>query len=224
MRTNAELDNFVYTASHDLTGPLSNIEGLTSLLLLKTDGADAEKLQLTQLIKTSVHKFKAVIKELGEIGKLDSEKNNTWEGVNLLELLEDIRLSMLDKVTSTHTILLTDFKVEEIRFSKKNLRSLLYNLVSNAIKYKSPERDPVVRISTEFTEGFLVLTVSDNGMGIKPDQLDNIFILYHRLGQQVEGQGIGLYLVKKIMDNSGGSIETNSEYGKGTTFKLTFKQ
>jgi two-component system CheB/CheR fusion protein len=224
MRKNAELDNFVYTASHDLTSPLSNIEGLIGLLLDSTDETDIEKAQLISFIVSSINKFKAVIKDLVEIGKVDNEMHQIWDSVNFGVLMEDIRLSMLDKVTSTNTTLLTDFKVEEMRFSKRNLRSLLYNLFNNAIKYKSPERDPEIRISTEMTQGFLVLTFSDNGMGIKKDQLGNIFTLYHRLGQQVDGQGIGLYLVKKIMDASGGSVKTSSEFGKGTTFTLSFKQ
>ncbi|MEK6482117.1 chemotaxis protein CheB [Catalinimonas sp. 4WD22] len=224
MKTNADLDNFVYTASHDLMSPLSSIEGLISLLLERIDTSEPENTKLSKLIFTCINKFKAVIKDLGEIGKAESEKDRIWDSIRFEELLEDLRLSMLDKVTSTNTTLLTDFKVEEIQFSRKNLRSLLYNLFSNAIKYKSPERDPEIRISTEMQQGLLALTVSDNGMGIKSDQLDSIFTLYQRLGQQVEGQGIGLYLVKKIMDASGGSVKVTSEYGKGTTFALFFKQ
>jgi len=225
MKTNAELDNFVYTASHDLLSPLSSIEGLITLLLKKTDGADPEGVKLNKLIYSCINKFKAVVKDLGDIAKVENEKHSSKDSIRFPELLEDIRLSMLDKFTATNVTLLTDFRAEEIQFSKKNLRSLLYNLVSNAIKYKSPERDPEIRISTEIKEGFLTLTVSDNGMGIKADELDCIFTLYQRLGEQadVEGQGIGLYLVKKIMDASGGSVETKSEYGKGTTFILTFK-
>lgn len=223
MQTNAELDNFVYTASHDLTSPLNNIEGLIGLLLEKTDGKATEEVQLIQLMNTCVGKLKAIIKDLGEIGKADSEKHNRLDKTNLKELLEDIRLSMLDQVTSSNATIITDFKIEEIHFSKKNLRSIFYNLLSNAIKYKSPERDPEIRITAEINQNFLVLTFSDNGMGIKEDQLKNIFTLYHRLGQQVEGHGIGLYLVKKIMDASGGTIETSSIYNTGTTFKLTFR-
>ncbi len=223
--TNAELDNFVYTASHDLTSPLANIEGLLNLLLEKTDDDDPEKAQLTKHIYTSILKFKAVVKDLCEIRRAGSEKPESWDTIHFPELLEDIRLSMLDKFTATNTTLFTDFKEEEIRFSRKNLRSLLYNLISNALKYKSPERNPEIRISTEIKDGFLVLIVSDNGMGMEPDQLEKIFTLYQRLGQQtiIEGEGIGLYLVKKIMDANGGKIQTTSEYGKGTTFKLSFK-
>lgn len=223
MRINADLDNFVYSASHDLMSPIANIEWLINLLKKKMGTNDVQALQIAEMIDKSIKKFKAVIKDLGDIGKVESEMHRDQDTINIEEFFEDVRISMLDKVIATNTKLTFDFHVKEINFSKKNLRSLVYNLVSNAIKYSSPDRDPEITATTERQPGFIVLSLSDNGMGIKPDKTESIFSLYSRLGQQVEGQGIGLYLVKKIIDATGGKVEVHSEFGKGTVFKIFFK-
>ncbi|MDQ3393498.1 MAG: ATP-binding protein [Bacteroidota bacterium] len=223
MRINADLDNFVYSASHDLMSPITNIEGLITLLKMKTDPDDPQVKQFALRLDSSIAKFRAVIKDLGDIGTIEGEILKEGEVINIEEFLEDIRLSILDKVTATNTEIKSNFLVEEIKFSRKNLRSILFNLINNSIKYKSPERDPEILIKTKTVPGFLVLSVKDNGMGMEANKTDSIFTIYNRLGNQVEGQGIGLYLVKKIIEGSGGKVEVESEMGKGTTFKVFFK-
>ena len=178
---------------------------------------------LTGMIGTSIAKFRAVIKDLGAVGAIEGEMLKDGEIIKLEEFLEEVRLSILDQITATNTKIHFDFLVEEIKFSRKNLRSILYNLINNSIKYKSPERDPEIMICTYTVPGFLVLSFKDNGMGMEADKTDSIFTIYNRLGNQVEGQGIGLYLVKKIIDGSGGKVEVESELGKGATFKVFFK-
>ena len=224
MRVNEDLDNFVYAASHDLTAPISRIESLFTLLFEKTSGYDPEVEKYKEMMTTSFAKFKAMIKELTEIGKIESEIYGKMDPVNFNELYEDIRLGMLDQITAANASLSTDFQVKEIRFLKKNIRSILYNLISNAIKYKSPDRNPEVIIKTQSVPGFLLLSVTDNGMGIEDNKIEKVFSLYGRLGQQVEGKGIGLYLVKKIINATGGKIEVDSEVDKGTTFSVFFKR
>src|SRR4029077_17598195 len=108
-------------------------------------------------------------------------------------------------------------------FSKKNLRSIMYNLITNAIKFKSPDRDPVLTISTKPEQDYVVMTVKDNGIGIPENEFENIFKMYGRLHKNVEGQGIGLYLIKKIVDASGGKVIVKSELGKGSNFTIYFK-
>ncbi len=223
LRINGDLDNFVYTASHDLVGPLSNVEGLLQVLQRKLVSTDTEVLKIYGMLHSSLAKFKALIKDLAALGKVESNMQIKTEIIDLDELLQDIRLSNLYQIEATQTTIKTDLQEKQLFFSKKNLRSILYNLISNSIKYKSAERDPEIMLSTEAVPGFLVLTVRDNGMGMSADKLPTIFTLYKRLSQEVEGQGIGLYLVKKIIDATGGKVEVESEVGKGTTFKLFFK-
>lgn len=114
--------------------------------------------------------------------------------------------------------------IKQIRFSPKNLRSVFYNLISNGLKYRSPGRDPIVNISFKEDKGFIIGTVEDNGLGMDLSVGESIFGLFRRLHNHVEGTGIGLYIVKKIMDNANGRIEVESEVGVGSVFRLYFKK
>lgn len=219
-KINADLSIFVYTASHDLLVPLSRVEAMMNLLEHETLTPDA--ISFVQIIQISFLKFKETVKELAESGK--AEADTLTSTINIHEILEEVIMSLQNDILSTHTSIIIHIQDHEIQLSKKNLRSLLYNLISNAIKFRSPERSSEINISTSIKDEFLTLTVSDKGIGIGEEQIENIFNLYQRLNQQVDGQGVGLYLVKKIMENSGGKIEMKSEYGKGTTFTLFFKQ
>ncbi|MNY54049.1 Phytochrome-like protein cph1 [compost metagenome] len=107
-------------------------------------------------------------------------------------------------------------------FSKKNIRSILFNLISNGIKFRG-ELSPVIHIHTSMEDNHVVLTVQDNGRGIHKEGLDRIFDMYGRLHQDVEGRGIGLYLAKKIVNAAGGDINVKSEPGKGSKFTIRFK-
>ncbi|HXH98769.1 MAG TPA: HAMP domain-containing sensor histidine kinase [Sphingobacteriaceae bacterium] len=97
------------------------------------------------------------------------------------------------------------------------------NLITNALKFCPAGRIPLIKIKTEKVKNFVVLTVNDNGIGIHKDRIHFIFEMYQRVNHDIEGHGIGLYLVKKIVDASGGKIEIKSEEGKGSTFEIYFK-
>jgi two-component system, chemotaxis family, CheB/CheR fusion protein len=223
-RINEDLKNFVYTASHDLNGPLSNVESLVDLIVRVIDGSVPEADQPLGFLKKSIVNFKAVIKELTDIGRVEGEAANQQDWIKLEELLEEVRLSILDKIVGEDVVVKTDIAATEILFSRKNMRSILYNLMSNAIKFRSPKRTPIIEIKTLLVPNFTVLSFSDNGIGMEPAQLEHIFKMYHRLDSSAEGQGLGLFLIKKIIDSKGGKIEVTSEVGKGTTFKLYFKR
>ena len=119
--------------------------------------------------------------------------------------------------------MVTEFNMPEIFYARKNLRSILYNLLSNAIKYRSPDRPLLVRIRTEQVGPETVLSVQDNGLGIRPHQLHKLFSMFTRLHSHVEGTGIGLYMIKRIIENNGGTIEVESEIEAGTRFTVRFK-
>ena len=143
------------------------------------------------------------------------------ELVDIAEIIENIKWSLQDKILQSETAIRCDLSVKQIRFSKKNLRSILFNLVANAIKFKGDEIS-VIEISSTEMDGRAVLKVSDNGKGISKAGLDRIFEMYGRLQQDIEGSGIGLYLAKKIINASGGMLTVESEVGKGTTFTIFF--
>jgi len=159
---------------------------------------------------------------LATVGKIQSEIVEA-DPVNLTELISEIELSIQDKITSAKANISTDIQVEEIRLSKKNLRSIIYNLISNAIKFKSPERPPEIIITTSMEKDFILLSVQDNGLGIPEQEQENVFNMYKRVHENAEGQGMGLYLIKKIVDASGGKFAIESEVSKGSNFKIYFK-
>jgi signal transduction histidine kinase len=111
-----------------------------------------------------------------------------------------------------------------ISFSPKNLRSIVYNLLSNAIKYRSPDRPLLIHIGCYELPGSWVLEVTDNGLDMDLSQESKIFAMFKRLHTHVEGSGIGLYIVKKIIDNAGGKIAVESEVDKGSVFRVYFKR
>ncbi|TWI95526.1 two-component system CheB/CheR fusion protein [Mucilaginibacter frigoritolerans] len=220
LRINADLDNFIHAASHDLLAPLSNIE--TSINIMnKIALSDAKLHDFLLIINESVKKFRELITDIATIAKVEGEMS-TQDTVDLDEIINNIEWSLEDKIKESGAIIKRNLEITEIMFSKKNLRSIVYNLISNAIKFKRDE-SPVIHITTVKNGDYLVLTVEDNGKGIRKGGIEKIFEMYGRLSHDVEGQGIGLYLAKKIVNAAGGSITVESELGIGTTFIINLK-
>ena len=220
LRINADLDNFVHTASHDLLGPLGNIE-LSINVMNEVKVADPQLNKFLEIINTSVKKFRSLITEISTIAKIESDMI-TMEMVDVEEIINNVEWSLDDKIKVSGAVLNRHLEVKEILFSKKNLRSVLYNLISNAIKFRADER-PLIDISTTRQRDNIVLSIQDNGRGIAKNEMGKIFEMYGRLNRDVEGHGIGLYLAKKIIDAAGGNIVVESEPGKGSKFIIYFK-
>lgn len=138
-------------------------------------------------------------------------------------MIDDIELSIADRIKSSDTTIIKE-GATPIYFSKRNLRSILYNLITNAIKFRSPYRPSEITISTKATQGYSVLTVTDNGIGIPENKFEDIFNIYGRVYTNIEGQGIGLYLIRKIINAAGGKIIVESVPGKGSTFTVFFPE
>jgi len=164
-----------------------------------------------------------VIKDLAIVGSIEAEMLQKSEVENFETIFDEIKETVSEKIKLTSAIFTTDFQEKEIMFPRKNLRSIMLNLITNAIKFAHKDRHAVISIKTEKQDKFIVLTVTDNGIGISKKQVELIFNRYQRINKDVEGQGIGLYLVKKIIDASGGRVEVESEQHKGSTFQIFFK-
>ncbi|MGM0582732.1 MAG: chemotaxis protein CheB [Bacteroidota bacterium] len=221
-RLNADHSTFIYSVSHDLRGPLSSLKGLVSFLndANKADSIGTEK--ILNMIQLSIKTLFETIDELSNIAKIENELENS-ETVNLHELCNEVKDSLQDELNKSEANIICDFKENHLSFSKKNLRSILINLISNSIKYRSPERTAEINISAKKEKNFIVLSVQDNGLGMESDKIDEIFAIFKRRHNHVEGSGVGLYLVKKIIDNAEGDISVESELGKGSTFTARFK-
>ena len=219
IRINEDLDNFVHTASHDLLAPLGNIEVSISVMN-KVKVLDPELNQFLKVIDSSVKKFRSLITEIATIAKIESDMI-AMEMIDIEELIKNIEWSLEDRINASGATIVRHLGVPFILFSRKNLRSILYNLVSNGIKFRA-DVPPVIHIHTSKKETTVMLSVKDNGIGMNERDSAHIFGMYNRLHKNVEGQGIGLYLVKKIVDAASGEISVLSEEGKGSEFTINF--
>jgi PAS domain S-box-containing protein len=222
IRINADLDNFIYTASHDLKAPVSNLEGLFLALLSEVEVKES-LLPLKEMINISFTRFKNTIKDLTEISKVHREEDKNLEVIQLEDLCQEVAMDIKTDILTTEAHIYFDFKIPEIQFSRKNARSIVYNLLSNAIKYRSLERSPEISVRSFEDREFVVVEVKDNGLGILEQNLTKIFGMFKRGHDHVEGSGIGLYIVKKIIENAGGKIEVTSKVDQGSTFTVYFK-
>ncbi|WP_040664640.1 sensor histidine kinase [Nafulsella turpanensis] len=229
-RLNAAHETFIYSVSHDLKGPLANIEGLVQHLV-KSSGELAEKMGedskeqkfIAELLDRSVKSMRDILNELSEIVKIEKNFKEHVETVYFENILHEVEMMVKSKIIESQATIRYDIQVREIKFSRKNLRSILYNLISNGIKYQKPGQAPEITIKTGIKDDMLHISVSDNGLGIANDQQDLIFTPFTRLEKSIEGTGIGLYLVKKIVENEGGQIIISSNPGEGSQFNIYLK-
>ncbi|MGY4540039.1 two-component system CheB/CheR fusion protein [Mucilaginibacter sp. UYNi724] len=222
LRINADLNNFVFGASHDLNAPIVNIEMLLEILNDKLDMKDPEVLNLSGMMNKAVTNFKNIIGDLARVGYIESEETDD-NRESFPAIFEEINEVLQEKIKVSKAVFHTHFKIKDVRFAKKNLRSIILNLITNALKFSSPDRIPEISIQTEKKDEFIVLMIADNGIGIPKDEVDQIFKKYKRISETSEGTGIGLYLIRKIVNASGGKIEVDCEMGKGCAFKVFFK-
>lgn len=224
-KINNDLDNFVYTASHDLKGPIANIEGLIAILSKKMQTKmDEREKELFTMISLSISKFNITIKDLTEISKVQKGLHEQSELISFSEAIADIRRDLDQLIADTDAEITEDLHVPEVVYARKNLRSIIYNLLTNGIKYRSLERPVKIQIRTSQEGNYTVLQVQDNGLGLSAIQQSKLFTMFKRLHTHVDGSGIGLYIIKRIIENNGGKINVESEINKGTTFKVYFKR
>jgi PAS domain S-box-containing protein len=227
-RVNADLDNFIYTASHDLKAPILNIEGLTKVLARKRHTLslqDAQLAHVLHLIEDSVVRFKETISDLTDVARIQKQLEGESEPVVLQEIVQDTLLDLQPQVQESGAVIEQDLKAcPVIMFPRKNLKSVVYNLLSNAIKYRDPSRPPHINITCQEEGDYLLLRVQDNGLGMDVRDPEKIFGMFKRQHAHVEGTGVGLYIVRKIIENAGGKIQVESQVDIGSTFRVYFKR
>jgi PAS domain S-box-containing protein len=220
-RTNAELDSFVYTASHDLKAPIANLEGLLAALRQDLPAAPPVA-HLLGLMEASVGRFQQTIGHLAEVASLSPGDEMPTELVDLAFLIEDVRLDLATELTEANAQLSVEVGAcLPVQLAPQHLRSIVYNLLSNALRYRAPGRIPEVRLQATCSASQLVLIVQDNGLGLDAEQQSKLFRLFKRLHSHVQGSGVGLYAVKKVVENAGGTITVQSEAAVGSTFTVS---
>lgn len=221
-KLNKRYENIIFSMSHDIKGPLSNIEGLVNVLKEARTG-EADTSPIMDMLSLSVSNLRKTVVELADIGESDTDFAKAAERVNFGNMIEDAQLALKDRIYEAGAQIRTEINEPEVNLSRKNVRSIVYNLLSNAIKYKAPDRAPDILIRTEASDGYTLLSVSDNGAGIEEDKREAIFERHTRLRNDVEGTGLGLFIVKRMVEDAGGKIEVQSTLGEGSTFKVYFK-
>ena len=223
-RLNADLDNFVYAASHDLRQPVNNLRSLFDEIVRSATFANPTDAQLLPYVEKSLHALTTTIADLATVvqeNRLPTAQ--ITEPVALGEVTAEVLETLRPQVLATQADIKLNFdSLPEIAYVRSNLRTMLLNLVANALKYRHPDRLPVVQLRTWSTGTEPVLEVQDNGLGMNlPHYGPELFQLFRRFHPQAaEGTGVGLFLVNRLVQAQGGHIEVESEEGQGTTFRV----
>lgn len=220
---NNQLEQFAFIAAHNLRAPLTRVLGLANLIQMGVTKEEKET-ALEKLI-ASTHDLDQVVKDLNAILNIKRHTGNFSE-VDLNESLMRTKRILEKEIEETGTKIIHNFsEADKVYAIAPYVESILYNLISNAIKYRDPERAPFIAIKTTHEKEFVCLAVMDNGLGIDLQKYkQNVFSLYKRFHLHVEGKGLGLYLVKTQIEALGGCVEVRSEPNEGTTFQVYFKR
>ncbi len=223
IRINTDLDNFIYTASHDLKSPIANMEGLSKMMEQSLKGKLNEKEQKSlAMMDASIVKLKNTINHLSDVTKIAKNLDQPSEIISIAAIVKDVKSDVNHLIQEATPTFIEEYEVEQMEIAKAKFGSIAYNLISNAIKYRSPDRPLVISIKSYGQKDYIVFSVQDNGLGLLPNQQDKLFTMFRRLHTHVEGTGVGLYIVKRTIENIGGKITVESKVEKGSTFSVYF--
>ncbi|GIV38078.1 MAG: hypothetical protein KatS3mg032_2457 [Cyclobacteriaceae bacterium] len=222
VKTNNELRQFSFTVSHNLRGPVARLLGLANLMKHARKPEDIH--ELSGYIHKSATELDNILRDLSAIIDIRNDLYRVKEKIFLREEVERI-LQLMNVKPDPETIEINFNEAPYVYAIRPMVHSVLYNLISNAFKYRSPDHPlkVIIRSYLQPVAGKIMVEVADNGLGIDlKTQGQNIFKLYKRFHHHVPGKGLGLYLVKSQMDIMGGKVEVKSEPGLGTAFRLLF--
>ena len=224
----SELEELTYASTHDLKAPINNIGSFLSLIKEDKTIVEASSLEAIGWIESNLENANNTLENLMSVAKARTLVLDNLSTINVENVFQQVfdRLGLdAGKKTADLTIA-TNFKEsKEILFSEAHFKSMLQNILNNAIKYQSPKRGLVLSIKSFNSGNFNCVSITDNGIGIDlKEHRNHVFGLFKRASDDFEGSGLALYLIKKIIEKAGGKIEVDSEFGKGSTFTLYFKK
>ncbi|MBX2961691.1 MAG: HAMP domain-containing histidine kinase [Cyclobacteriaceae bacterium] len=215
-KINAELDRFVYSASHDLRAPLVSIQGLTKIAVDEAQHETDRK--YFKLINDRVVKLDEFIRDIIEYSR-NARTERNFEMFSPEPLIQEIIENLKYVEGSGQIAFNVKSTVPEIYSDKSRLKVILSNMIANAIRYHNLRRDnPFIDIQVMQDSQNITITVKDNGVGIQDEARDKIFNMFYRASDRAGGSGLGLYIVKEMVDKLEGTIRVDSVFGEGTTF------
>lgn len=219
-KANAELDRFVYSASHDLRAPLSSLLGLIEVAKLDHTGMD----HYLDMMKNKIHVLEDFIKEIisySRNARMDVRKQPVKLKKTVEEVTEALTFSVGNPDISIENLVADDLVLHT---DSMRLKIVLSNLIDNSLKYRDANKEkPFIRIEALEKDDVKVIVVKDNGLGIDQLYIDKIFNMFFRASEQSKGSGLGLYIVKETLNKINGSIKVESSLGSGTTFMVSIQ-
>jgi len=218
-KVNHELDQFVYSASHNLRAPLLSVKGLLNLMDQEETTVPARNVFTGQIYR-SIDRLDATIKDI-----IDYSKNTRLELTPVLIDWETLIRSVFDDLRFYEERLISlDVNItgmNEFHSDVIRLKSIVHNIISNSIKYNDPHKDSSwLKISVAVDSQECICEFSDNGKGIVAENIERVFDMFYRATSERSGSGLGLYIVKEMTERIGGTIELESELGVGSTVRL----
>jgi PAS domain S-box-containing protein len=220
-RANQDLEQFAYSASHDLREPLRAVKIYSELLTLRyRTQLDETGREFCDFLRSGATRMEMLVSDLlryTQISKLDAPLETTDANAAMSETLANLTSAIQDSGA-----VVTSDDLPCVRMHSMHLKQLLQNLIGNAIKYSSADRTPVVRVAARQKGEYWEFSVQDNGIGIDPEYKEQVFGLFKRLhsSDQYSGTGIGLAICQRIVERYNGRIWVESQIGQGSTFRF----
>ncbi|ASO07494.1 sensor histidine kinase [Arenibacter algicola] len=218
---NRELEELAYVAAHDLKAPVTNLNVLIEMIDTHSIQGDKD-IELFNKLKNNIEQVYKKVFSLNDVINFKTTLKDKKELLEFKKVFKEVEQSILDQLNSTNTTLDVDFsECPEIEYPPLHLNRILHNLLTNSMKYKSPDRLLKIEVKTRKINGSVCLNVKDNGLGFDAEkQGGKVFGLFKRLHTHVEGVGVGLYIVKSIVEAHGGKIEVISRPNEGALFTI----
>ncbi len=218
---NLEMEEMTYAVSHDLKAPLVSIQGLANLLKIDSEGVGEDARGLVGRIEKAAQHMQSMINDMLEMSRIGSSSEKD-EWVDVKEELYELRELFESEIRKRNCILHLDTDYPRIWSKRILLRQVAQNLLSNALKYGCTADSPEIRVYSRESEGFVDLVVEDNGAGIPKESRQSVFKLFRRLDRSIEGNGLGLAIVAKVMTTLEGRAFVEDHDGSGARFVLRF--